>query len=99
MGFFSKKPRENKVYNLEQAMKFVRDNDKYSVVETSGGYKVITDDKAKQVIDEFQQRKNAFKDIYKVSQNNQMVLNQKLEMQERYNAAEKYASQNTGIDR
>ena len=61
MGFFSKKPRKNKVYSLEQAMKFVRNDYKYSAVETSGGYKVITDDKAKEAIDEFQQRRNEFK--------------------------------------
>ena len=98
MGFFSKKPRKNKVYSLEQAMKFVRNNYKYSAVETSGGYKVITDDKAKESIDEFQQRRNEFKDMYKVNLNNQ-ILSQKLEMQDRYNAAEKYASQNTEFDR
>ena len=91
MGFFSKKPRKNKVYSLEQAMKFVRNDYKYSAVETSGGYKVITDDKAKEA-------RHEFKALYKVNLNNQ-ILSQKLEMQDRYNAAEKYASQNTEFDR
>ena len=45
MGFFSKKPKKNKVYKLEEAVKFMHEpgNENYSVVETNGGYRLISD--------------------------------------------------------
>ena len=43
MVFFSKKPKKNKIYSLQDAMKLVSENEGYSVVEENGGYRVISD--------------------------------------------------------
>ena len=50
MGFFSKKPRKNKIYSLQEAMELISTNEGYSVAEEGNGYKVIPDEVASSVI-------------------------------------------------
>ena len=50
MGFFSKKPKKNKLYSLQEAMSFVREQEGYSVVPEEGGYKIIPDEIANEGI-------------------------------------------------
>ena len=43
MGFYNKKPKKYQVYSLQEAMKFIKENKGYSVVQEEGGYKIIPD--------------------------------------------------------
>ena len=42
MGFFTKKPKKNKLYSLQEAMSFVKEQNGYSVIPENGGYKSCT---------------------------------------------------------
>ena len=44
MVFFSKKPKKNKIYSLQDAMKLVSENEGYSVVQEGNGYRIISDE-------------------------------------------------------
>ena len=50
MGLFSKKPKKNKMYTLQEAMSFVRKQEGYSVIPEEGGYKVVPDEIANEGI-------------------------------------------------
>ncbi len=56
MGFFSKKPRKNKIYSLQEAMELISTNEGYSVAEEGNGYKVIPDEVASSVIERYKAR-------------------------------------------
>ena len=57
MGLFSKKPKKNKMYTLQEAMSFVSQNQGYSVLqEEGGGYKVIPDSVANEHIKRYKER-------------------------------------------
>lgn len=55
MAFFNKKPKKSKVYNLKEAMEFVKNNEEYSAVETIGGFKLVHSERVKSEIDLFRQ--------------------------------------------
>ena len=50
MGFFTKKPKKNKLYSLQEAMSFVKEQNGYSVIPENGGYKVVPDEIANEGI-------------------------------------------------
>lgn len=56
MGLFSKKPKKNKLYSLQDAMSFVSKHEGYSVVQEEGGYKVIPDEVANMHIERYKTR-------------------------------------------
>ncbi len=53
MGLFSRKPKKNKLYTLQEAMNFVSRNQGFSVIQEEGGYKVIPDSVANEHIDRY----------------------------------------------
>lgn len=55
MAFFNKKPKKSKIYNLKEAMEFVKNNEEYSAVETIGGFKLVHSERVKSEIDLFRQ--------------------------------------------
>lgn len=56
MGFFTKKPKKNKIYSLQEAMRLVNENEGYSVVEEGSGYKIIPDAVASSYIERYKDR-------------------------------------------
>ncbi len=58
MAFFNKKPKKSKIYNLKEAMEFVKNNEEYSAVETIGGFKLVHSERVKSEIDLFRQNNN-----------------------------------------
>lgn len=56
MGFFSKKPKKNKIYSLQDAMKLVSENEGYSVIQEGRGYKIISDEEANSHIERYKAR-------------------------------------------
>lgn len=56
MGFFSKKPKKNKIYSLQDAMKLVSENEGYSVIQEGKGYKIISDEEANSHIERYKAR-------------------------------------------
>ena len=56
MGFFSKKPKKNKIYSLQDAMKLVSENEGYSVIQEGRGYKIISDEEANSHIEIYKAR-------------------------------------------
>ena len=53
MGLFSKKPKKNKLYTLQEAMSFVSENGGYSVIQEQEGYRIIPDRVANEHIDKY----------------------------------------------
>ena len=53
MGLFSKKPKKNKLYTLQEAMSFVSENGGYSVIQEQEGYRLIPDRVANEHIDKY----------------------------------------------
>lgn len=106
MGFFSKKTKKNKVYKLEEAVKFMHEpgNENYSVVETNGGYRLISDMEAKSEINKiisFKDRKEEFASRISEQGNlrkmdikpQERTENKIYNIQDRYAAAERYAEE------
>jgi len=106
VGFFSKKPKKNKVYKLEEAVKFMHEpgNENYSVVETNGGYRLISDMEAKSEINKiisFKDRKEEFASRISEQGNlrkmdikpQERIENRIYNIQDRYTAAERYAEE------
>ena len=58
MGFFSKKPKKNRIYSLQDAMRLVSENEGYSAIEEGNGYKVIPDVEANSYISRYKDRNN-----------------------------------------
>ena len=56
MGLFSKKPKRNKIYTLQEAMDFINKNKGFSVIQDEGGYKVIPDEIANMHIARYKAR-------------------------------------------
>ena len=59
MGFFNKKPID-KVYSLKQAIDFINKNPNHTVIETTGGYKIISDNEAREKIDRYKEKTDNF---------------------------------------
>ncbi len=59
MGFFTKKPKKNKLYSLQEAMSFVKEQNGYSVIPENGGYKVVPDEIANEGIKKYKLNMNA----------------------------------------
>lgn len=60
MGFFSKKPNKNKVYEFDKAMKIIAENPEYNAIAVEGGYKVVHDVVANEKINIINQKRKAF---------------------------------------
>ena len=106
MGFFSKKPKKNKIYRLEEAVELMHrpGNENYSVVEANGGYRLISDIEAKNEINKiisFKDRKEEFASRISEQGNlrnidikpQETTENRMYNIQDRYAAAERYAEE------
>ena len=51
MGLFNKRPSGRKIYTLQEAMGLVKKYEGYSVIEESGGYRIIPDRVAREEIE------------------------------------------------
>ena len=60
MGFFSKKPSQNKIYEFEKAMKIIAENPEYNAIAVEGGYKVVHDVVANEKISRIKQKRKDF---------------------------------------
>lgn len=60
MGFFSKKPKKNGVYSLQNAMELIEKYPEYSAVEVKGGFKLMHSEETKQEINRLKERRKEF---------------------------------------
>ncbi|MEI3356396.1 MAG: hypothetical protein V8R81_04980 [Clostridia bacterium] len=61
MGFFSKKPKENKEYECGKAIEIVHKNPNYSAIPVGGGkFKIVRDVVANKEIDIIKQKRKDF---------------------------------------
>lgn len=60
MGFFSKKPSQNKIYEFEKAMKIIAENPEYNAIAVEGGYKIFSDEIANKKIDMIKEKRKNF---------------------------------------
>ena len=60
MGFFSKKPSKNKIYEFEKAMKIIAGNPEYNAIEVEGGYKIVSDEIANKKINMIKEKRKNF---------------------------------------
>lgn len=57
MGFFSKKPKKNGVYSLQNAMELIEKYPEYSAVEVKGGFKLMHIEETKQEINRLKEKR------------------------------------------
>lgn len=60
MGFFSKKPNKNKVYEFDKAMKIIAENPEYNAIAVEGGYMIVDDEVANEKISMINRRRKDF---------------------------------------
>ncbi len=60
MGFFSKKPKKNGVYSLQNAMELIEKYPEYSAVEVKDGFKLMHSEETKQEINRLKARRKEF---------------------------------------
>ena len=97
MGLFSKKA---KIYSAEEAWKYAHKNREknYSFVEVPGGFKLISDSETKKIINDFQERREQFRNRITANgiQNKSQLLNRAQERIRNDGAknTERYVTQN-----
>lgn len=52
MGFLNKKPNKNRIYSYEEIIKMIQKHPTYSVMQSTGGYRLIDEKETRKSIEE-----------------------------------------------